>query len=282
MFSLVKVEDTVKIQPSEFHLPTHEAVVSAVNCKYANKVILDIGLCLQLYDVVKVGDAALHPGSAAQHVAVVFRMVVFRPFIGEILEGTIKSSSRAGVVVTLNFFDDILVPPELMRQPVVFDEAEKVWCWKFNGNEYFMDDKETIRFRVAEIQFNNSNTFVDGQATAALAASAAPSTLALGAAPFSQINGGPGRGGGAVVAGLPPHAAAVAGRGLGAAGGVHPAVAGRGGGAMGAVQTQPVGGRGGAGSAAAHVIESAPYVSPMIVKGALIDDGLGLTSWWND
>ena len=68
---------------------THgEAITAALNEKYPNRVVPQLGLCIALYDVVAVGEAQIHPGSAAHHTHVEFRLVVFRPFVGEVLEGS--------------------------------------------------------------------------------------------------------------------------------------------------------------------------------------------------
>lgn len=48
-------------------------------------------------------------------VKVKFRLVMFRPFVGEVLEGKVRSSSEEGIHVSLGFFDDILVPPACMQ-----------------------------------------------------------------------------------------------------------------------------------------------------------------------
>lgn len=44
--------------------------------------------------------------------AVEFRMVVFRPFKGEVMLGRIRSSTPAGINLRTDFFDDIFVPFE--------------------------------------------------------------------------------------------------------------------------------------------------------------------------
>lgn len=41
-----------------------------------------------------------------------FRMVVFRPFKGEVMIGRIRSSTPAGINLRTDFFDDIFVPFE--------------------------------------------------------------------------------------------------------------------------------------------------------------------------
>lgn len=44
------------------------------------------------------------------HVKAEFRLVVFRPFRSEILEGTIESATSTGMTVSLGFFEDIFIP----------------------------------------------------------------------------------------------------------------------------------------------------------------------------
>lgn len=283
MFSLVKLDDTVKIQPSDFHLPMHDALVAAINCKYANMVILDVGLCLKLYDIVSIGDSFLHPGSAAQHVALVFRLIVFCPFIGEIIVGTVRSSSRAGIVVSVDFFNDILITPELMVQPTIFDESinkhgvvENVWYWKFNNEQLYMDVHEPIRFRVAEITFNSSNTFVDATVPLPAATSTAPSAIAL--------SGGVGQAGLHSLAAAQPAAVGMPGRaaGPGVASSACAGARGLGAQAGAAAAAAASAGRPGAQRSGVPTVPAATRVSPMIIKGSINEPGLGLLAWWED
>lgn len=42
--------------------------------------------------------------------AVVFRLVVFKPFLGETFEGRVCAASPKGITVSTRFFDEIKVP----------------------------------------------------------------------------------------------------------------------------------------------------------------------------
>lgn len=84
-----------------------------INAKYANKVVHNTGLCIALYDIIKSGDGIVYQGAA--NVNCTFRMIVFRPFKGEILTGRIASSTQHGIKVRMGgFFDDIFITPDLM------------------------------------------------------------------------------------------------------------------------------------------------------------------------
>lgn len=45
-----------------------------------------------------------------------FRMIVFRPFKGEVMLARIRSSTPAGINLRTDFFDDIFIPYEELPQ----------------------------------------------------------------------------------------------------------------------------------------------------------------------
>eukprot|EP00955_Chlamydomonas_euryale_P067610 359882-Chlamydomonas_euryale.AAC.2 len=65
--------------------------------------------------ITSVTAATNHPSNTSPHRQVRFRLVVFRPFVGEVLVGQLKSCSREGLRVSLGFFDDILVPDYMLQ-----------------------------------------------------------------------------------------------------------------------------------------------------------------------
>lgn len=115
-----------------------------------------------------------------------FRLIVFRPFKGEVLTGRISSSTPAGIKVRLDFFEDILIPGHLLfddcalylpplppllpvppppsqnkiayptpPSPLNSDIKENVWVWHNDGTELYMDKGETIRFKVENEKFTD-------------------------------------------------------------------------------------------------------------------------------
>jgi RNA polymerase III subunit Rpc25 len=104
-------------------------------------------------------------------------MVVFRPFAGEvedfhlcfqiiqyyplydlfmnitklapqILVGRISSSNKDGILVSLDFFDDVFIPSYLLQAPSEFNAETSLWLWKYgeedSGDEFVMDIGEQV------------------------------------------------------------------------------------------------------------------------------------------
>lgn len=60
-------------------------------------MVLNVGLCIALYDIVSLQESYIFPGDGASHTRVNFRYIVFRPFVEEIIIGKIRSCSQEGV-----------------------------------------------------------------------------------------------------------------------------------------------------------------------------------------
>ncbi|RXG56542.1 DNA-directed RNA polymerase III subunit RPC8 [Armadillidium vulgare] len=143
MFQLAQIKRMVRVPPWLFGDTLNNAVADELNRKLANKVVLDVGLCIALFDIISLKDSYIFPGDGASHTHVTFRFIVFRPFMEEILEGTIKGASAEGIQVTLGFFDEIFIRKDSMMTDTHYDETEKTWVWNYQtddaNHQLFMD-----------------------------------------------------------------------------------------------------------------------------------------------
>ncbi|KAK9366323.1 RNA polymerase III subunit Rpc25-domain-containing protein [Lipomyces kononenkoae] len=156
MFVLSKFSDLVRIEPSKFSQSTEEAVEDEINAKYANKVVQDVGLCLCLFDILEVGDGLIRHGDGGAYINTVFRLIVFRPFVGEVLVGWISSCSEEGIRVRMDFFDDIFIPKEYLFEGCIFVPSEQAWIWR-TEHDLYLDTNEKIRFKIEQETFTDQS-----------------------------------------------------------------------------------------------------------------------------
>jgi len=81
--------------------------------------------------------------------------VVFHPFIGAVIIGKIRRCGEEGVHVSLEFFEDILIPSELLQEGSEFDATEQLWVWRWEGNDMYMDIDEPVRCRIVAEEFTD-------------------------------------------------------------------------------------------------------------------------------
>ncbi|GAB1198198.1 cystathionine gamma-lyase cys3 [Aspergillus pseudonomiae] len=149
MFILTTLSDLIQISPEDFSKYSSIAIEDNINEKYANKVIQKVGLCIGFYDLLESSDGLIGHGTGLVNVNVKFRLIVFRPFKGEIMLGKISSATEHGIKIAVEFFNDILVPPNLLLDGARFDYADQVWIWENeDGSTFYFDIGEVVRFRV--------------------------------------------------------------------------------------------------------------------------------------
>eukprot|EP01061_Rhynchopus_euleeides_P002808 TRINITY_DN12164_c0_g1_i2.p1 TRINITY_DN12164_c0_g1~~TRINITY_DN12164_c0_g1_i2.p1 ORF type:complete len:125 (+),score=56.79 TRINITY_DN12164_c0_g1_i2:73-447(+) len=120
MFVLSRLKDAVRVIPELFDKEVTAALTAVLNEKYSGRVLANVGLCVSVHDIIGHTEAMLHPGDGASFCTVEFRLVVFRPFEGEVVTGKIvEASFEHGVRVSTGFFDQIWVPPGNLRQKAV-------------------------------------------------------------------------------------------------------------------------------------------------------------------
>lgn len=156
MFILSELLDLVRVPPHTFNLPIQHAITNELSQKFSNKVVSNLGLAISVWDILDIKDGLLKPGDGASFVEVKFRLVVWKPFIGEILTGWVADCSAEGIKVKLEFFDEIFVPKNYLFENCSFKPVEKAWIWLPDAEtELFIDVNDKIRFRVEEEIFVN-------------------------------------------------------------------------------------------------------------------------------
>ncbi|KAL3770458.1 hypothetical protein ACHAW5_001212 [Stephanodiscus triporus] len=131
MFVLTLLADTIRVPPHLLSAPTLSAVSSIIERKYPNRIIVDVGLVICPYGPpLDVGDGVLVPGDGGSHHQAVFRCLVFRPFVEEVLVGTVTGCHEGGVNVSVGgFFDHVFIPAYWMLNPSRYDETSGLWVW---------------------------------------------------------------------------------------------------------------------------------------------------------
>ncbi|XP_039115387.1 DNA-directed RNA polymerase III subunit RPC8 isoform X1 [Dioscorea cayenensis subsp. rotundata] len=152
MFCLSLLEHSLPVPPHLLNRPLADAIKGELERLFLDKVISNLGLCISVYDIRSIDGGFIVPGDGSATYKVVFRLVMFQPFVGEILSGKIERSDATGLHVSLGFFSDIFIPAHLIVQPSEL-EADGIWVWKYDGSELPLDLNEEIHFQVTNIKY---------------------------------------------------------------------------------------------------------------------------------
>lgn len=103
-----------------------------------------------MWDILTSTEGLIGHGTGLVNINVEFRLVVFRPFRGEIIYGRIKSSNQDGIVIDLEFTSEVFVPWQNLFENSEYRESEGCWVWKGETDEFFFDRGEAVLIRVEQ------------------------------------------------------------------------------------------------------------------------------------
>ncbi|KAG8389264.1 hypothetical protein BUALT_Bualt02G0210900 [Buddleja alternifolia] len=158
MFFLSEIEHTLRVPPHLLNRPLNEAIKGELDSLFLDKVIEKLGLCISVYDIRSIDGGSIFPGDGASTYTVRFRLVLFRPFVGEVISARLKASTKDGLRLSLGFFDDIYVPVPLLATPNHSEPDPELkdgirWVWEYEGENYPIDGTDEIRFRVHNVSY---------------------------------------------------------------------------------------------------------------------------------
>lgn len=155
----------IQIHPADFNKTSARAIEDFINSKYADKVIFKVGLCVGFHSIISTSEGLIGHGTGIVHVNVEFRVVIFRPFKGEIVNATIyHAAPTLGIALSHDFFEDVVVPPETLFDGTEWGRDEKgdeLFIWNQQNepddelNQFFFDRAERCLYRVEEEQWHD-------------------------------------------------------------------------------------------------------------------------------
>ncbi|GER29718.1 DNA-directed RNA polymerase III subunit RPC8 [Striga asiatica] len=178
MFFLSKLEHTLRLPPHLLSLPIEKAIRGELEFLLLDKVIENLGLCVSVYDIQSINGGFVFPGNGASTHTVVFRLVMFRPFVGEVISARLMESTKDGLrfsiseieldlsqssinlclAVSLGFFEDVYVPVPCLNSPNHSEPDPTIkggvkWVWEYEGENYPIDGEDEIRFKVLSVSY---------------------------------------------------------------------------------------------------------------------------------
>ncbi|KAJ7975701.1 DNA-directed RNA polymerase III subunit RPC8 [Quillaja saponaria] len=158
MFYLSRIEHTLRFPPHLLNLPLQEAIHKELEKLFLDKVIAKLGLCISVYDIRSIEGGFIFPNDGAATYTVVFTLVMFRPFVGEIISAQLLKSDADGLQLSVGFFDDIHIPDHNFPKPSRFQVEPGYsdrgrWIWDYNEQSFDIDNSDEIRFRVISVSY---------------------------------------------------------------------------------------------------------------------------------
>jgi DNA-directed RNA polymerase subunit E' len=108
MYKVVKIEDTIRVDPSRFGEPLEDVILDLCRDTYEGIIKPELGLIIVVVDVEEIGVGKLIPGDGAAYHDVTFTILAFQPENHEIVEGEVVEATDFGLFVRLGCIDALI------------------------------------------------------------------------------------------------------------------------------------------------------------------------------
>jgi len=123
MFYLVEVEDYVRVEPKFFGLTTADAIKQQLIETYSNYRDKELGTVVSVLDVLEVDEGIIIPGDGAAYYRSLFKLVIFKPELQEVIYGTIDEITNFGAFINMGVMRGMIHISQTMEDFVSFSKA---------------------------------------------------------------------------------------------------------------------------------------------------------------
>jgi len=123
MFYIVEVEDYVRVEPRLFGFKTSDAVAKQLQETYNDYHDKEIGEVIGVISVLEVGDGIIIPGDGAAYYKSMFKLLVWKPELQELVYGVIDEITNFGAFLNLGVMKGIIHISQTMDDYVSFSST---------------------------------------------------------------------------------------------------------------------------------------------------------------
>ncbi len=123
MYKIVSINDKVRVNARLLGENIKTAVYKALIEEYEGKFDKNIGLFLSVIGIDRIGTGIIVPEDPAVYYDVDFRVLVYQPEIGELVEGEVKEIREFGAFIEIGPLDGLVHLSQVMDDIVGFSKT---------------------------------------------------------------------------------------------------------------------------------------------------------------
>ncbi len=123
MFYLTQIEDYIRVEPKLFGLPTSEAVEKQLKETYADYFSKEFGKVIAVIEVTSVGEGVIIPGDGAAYYKSVFKLLVWKPEMQELVYGVVSEIANFGAFLDMGVMQGMIHVSQAMEDYVSFSKS---------------------------------------------------------------------------------------------------------------------------------------------------------------
>ena len=152
MYTMVKVEDTIRIPPEKFGEDLDKVVEETVQKTFEGTMRKQYGVIVVADNIKPLGDGIVIHGDGAMYQKVMFDALMFKPELQEVLDGVVCEIVEFGAFCHIGPLDALIHMSQIMNDYVEVDSTAEMIVGKEKKKTLKIGD--AVRARVVAVSLN--------------------------------------------------------------------------------------------------------------------------------
>lgn len=152
MYTITKVEDTIRILPEKFGEDLDEVIKESVQNTFEGTVRKDHGIIVVAQNIKPIGDGIVIHGDGAMYQKVSFDALTFMPNLQEVVNGIVCEIVEFGAFCHIGPIDALIHMSQIMNDYVEVDSENEIITGKEKKKTLKVGD--SIRARIVSVSLN--------------------------------------------------------------------------------------------------------------------------------
>lgn len=122
MYSVVTINDTVRVPPKSFSEDLNDALKKIVREQYEGLVDEDLGVVISVVNANKTSEGKVVPGDGAAYFDADMELLVYKPVVQELVEGVVSEITEFGAFVKVGPVEGLIHVSQVMDDYIVYDQ----------------------------------------------------------------------------------------------------------------------------------------------------------------
>lgn len=153
MYTIMKIEDTVRILPEKFGKDLDKVVEEIVQKTFEGTMRKNHGIIVVADNIKAVGDGRIIHGDGAMYQHVSFDALMFRPDLQEVLDGIVCEIVEFGAFCHIGPLDALIHMSQIMNDYVEVDSESELIVGK--EKKKTLKTGDAIRARIVAVSMND-------------------------------------------------------------------------------------------------------------------------------
>ncbi|MCX6798778.1 MAG: DNA-directed RNA polymerase [Candidatus Diapherotrites archaeon] len=158
MYSIVKIKEKVRVPPKMFSDKLEKSILAIVQEEYEGLIDEDIGLVIAVTKVDSVGEGNIVLGDGAAYYEADVEMLVYKPFVHEIVEGNISEVTEFGAFVRISPIEGLIHVSQIMDDFINYDAKLPGFVGKKTKKKLVVDEVVLARIVSVSLKGNIQNS----------------------------------------------------------------------------------------------------------------------------